>query len=70
MFVSWDWETIDIVLSSFQGSDTTGNKVSVYPTMDSTAPLEKLNMIFDSHLGILYTRELDYTCAKSNNAYC
>jgi hypothetical protein len=47
-----------------------GHNVSTYPTMDSTAPLEKLNMIFDSHLGILYTTEPDYTCARSNNACC
>jgi hypothetical protein len=45
MFVSWDWETNNIILSSFEGTDTTGNKVSTCPTMDSTAPLEKLNMI-------------------------
>jgi hypothetical protein len=56
-----------------KGTDTTENKVSTYPTMDSTALLENLNMTFDSHLGsliILDTREPDYTCVRSNNAHC
>jgi len=48
-----------------KGTDTTGNNVSAYPTIDSTALLEKLNMIFDSHLDILYTREPDHTCVRS-----
>jgi len=57
MFMSWDWQAKDSILISFQATDTTRNKLSsTYVTMDSSALLEKLNMIFDTHLGTLINR--------------
>ncbi len=56
MFMSRDWQAKDSILISFQATDTTRNKLSTYVTMDSSALLEKLNMIFDTHLGTLIKR--------------
>jgi hypothetical protein len=61
MFMSWDWQAHDSILISFHGADTTENKVSTCLTMDSTPLLEKLNMIFHTHLGSLINRLFSLT---------
>jgi hypothetical protein len=57
MFLSWDWQAKDSILISFHAADITRNKLSTYVSnYGFSALLEKLKMIFHTHLGTLINR--------------